>query len=99
MDHSRPMTCKDLVEVVTDYLEGALPPAEVARFEEHLADCPHCRVYLAQMRLEIDALGHLPADVVSADAIKTLLSRFRGPFSLSPSFASALWCYCASWCL
>ena len=80
MAQNPPMTCKALVELVTEYLEGALPPAEVARFEGHLAGCPHCRVYLAQMRLTIRALGHLPADALPADAMQTLLAHFRGLF-------------------
>jgi len=66
-----------LVELVTDYVEGTLPPADVARFDAHLVDCPHCRVYLAQMRLAIQALGRLPADALPAEAIDTLLEHFR----------------------
>jgi anti-sigma factor RsiW len=44
------MSCQELVELVTDYLEGALDAGERARFEEHLAECAGCRAYLAQMR-------------------------------------------------
>ncbi|HKC41690.1 MAG TPA: zf-HC2 domain-containing protein [Gemmatimonadales bacterium] len=77
MEPSPPLTCMALVELVTDYVEGALPPAEVARFETHLAGCPHCRVYLAQMRLAIQALGRLPADALPAEAMATLLAHFR----------------------
>ena len=77
MDQSRPLTCMALVELVTDYVEGMLPPADVARFDAHLADCPHCRVYLAQMRLAIQALGRLPADALPAEAMDTLLEHFR----------------------
>ncbi len=77
MDQSRPLTCMALVELVTDYVEGTLPPADVARFDAHLADCPHCRVYLAQMRLAIQALGRLPADALPAEAIDALLEHFR----------------------
>ena len=78
MDQSRPMTCVALVELVTDYLEGALAPAEAARFEAHLVSCPHCRVYLEQMRLTIRALGCLPADALPAAAVETLLEHYRG---------------------
>ncbi len=77
MDQVRPLTCMALVELVTDYVEGALPPAEVERFETHLAECPHCRVYLAQMRLVIQALGRLPTDALPAEAMDTLLEHFR----------------------
>ena len=44
------MTCQQLVELVTDYLEGAMSAADRARFEEHLAICPGCQTYLEQMR-------------------------------------------------
>jgi anti-sigma factor RsiW len=74
------MTCMELVELVTDYLEGALPPSEMTRFDAHLTTCPHCRVYLTQMRLTIQALGHVPADALPPDAMKTLLAHFRGLF-------------------
>jgi anti-sigma factor RsiW len=67
-----------LVELVTDYLEGALPAAEVARFEAHLADCAHCRVYLAQMRLAIQALGRVPGEQLPPEAMKALRAHFRG---------------------
>jgi len=77
MDQGGPLTCMALVELVTDYLEGALPPAEVGRFEAHLASCPHCGVYLAQMRLAIQALGRLPADALPAEAMNTLVQHFR----------------------
>jgi predicted anti-sigma-YlaC factor YlaD len=44
------LTCQELVELVTDYFEDALTPAERARFEEHLDGCAGCRAYLQQMR-------------------------------------------------
>jgi anti-sigma factor RsiW len=44
------MTCQQLVELVTDYFEGALTPEERVRFDAHLAVCPGCETYLAQMR-------------------------------------------------
>jgi anti-sigma factor RsiW len=53
------MTCRELVEIVTEYLEEALSDRNRLRFEAHLADCPHCRLYLEQMRLTITALGRL----------------------------------------
>ena len=49
------MTCKELVEVVTDYLEGGCPSAERARLEAHLAECPYCVEYIEQMRQTIAA--------------------------------------------
>jgi predicted anti-sigma-YlaC factor YlaD len=73
-----PLTCKELVELVTDYLEGALPSADRRRFEEHLTTCPYCRIYLDQMRQTIRALGHLPEEAIPPEALEALLARFRG---------------------
>jgi len=73
------LTCKELVELVTDYFEEALPATERARVEEHLEGCPFCQVYLEQMRATIRALGHLPETAVSSEALKTLLEVFRSP--------------------
>ena len=47
------VTCRELVELLTDYLEGALPAAQHARMEAHLGGCPKCAEYLAQMRLTL----------------------------------------------
>jgi predicted anti-sigma-YlaC factor YlaD len=61
---SRGLACQEVVELVTDYLEGALSPADHRRFEAHLADCPHCTEYLAQMRETIRLAGRVtPADL------------------------------------
>jgi len=49
----RPIVCQEAVELVTAYLEGALSKRDRRRFEAHLADCPHCTAYLAQMRTTI----------------------------------------------
>jgi anti-sigma factor RsiW len=72
------LTCKELVELVTDYLEGALSPSDRRRFDEHVATCPYCQIYLDQMRQTIRALGHLPEEVIPPEAIEALLARFRG---------------------
>lgn len=71
------LTCKELVELVTDYLEGALPHADRVRFDEHLATCPYCAIYLDQMRQTIRALGRLPEASISSEALETLLAHFR----------------------
>ena len=55
------MTCQELVELVTEYLEGALPASDRRRFDEHLAECPHCVAYLDQMRITIRLVGRLRA--------------------------------------
>lgn len=71
------LTCQELVELVTDYLEGALPAHERARFDEHLANCRHCRVYLEQMRRTIRAVGRLTVETIPDEARDALLTRFR----------------------
>jgi anti-sigma factor RsiW len=77
----RDIACIELVELLTEYLEGALPPDEAAAVDEHLQDCPPCRVYLAQMRATIDALGSVPMATLSTTALNTLLDAFRDRFS------------------
>jgi anti-sigma factor RsiW len=72
------LSCRELVELVTDYLEGALSDEERARFEAHIGLCGGCRVYLEQMRQTIEQLGHLPEDALSADAERELIEAFRG---------------------
>ena len=72
------LSCRELVELVTDYLESALSKEERARFERHIGSCGGCRVYLEQMRITIEQLGHLPEDALSADAERELLEAFRG---------------------
>ena len=71
------MSCRELVEVVTDYLEGTMDPRERGRFEAHLGECPYCVNYLAQMRETIAALGELTEDSISSDARGELLEAFR----------------------
>jgi len=72
-----PLNCRELVELVTDYLEGAMPPAERARFEAHIATCDGCDAYLIQMRETIVVLGTLPADGLSSTAEEQLRGAFR----------------------
>jgi anti-sigma factor RsiW len=72
------LRCRELVELITDYLEGALPTEDARRFEAHLADCDGCSTYLEQMRQTIDAIGHIPPESLSAEASEHLLRAFRG---------------------
>jgi anti-sigma factor RsiW len=78
MTPSEEMTCRELVELVTEYLEGTLPAAERRRFEAHLSGCRHCRAYLAQMRMTVGVLGRLTEADVGADAEAALRRAFRG---------------------
>jgi predicted anti-sigma-YlaC factor YlaD len=71
------LTCRELVDVLTDYLEDVLPPLERARVEEHLAICPDCRAYLEQMRTTIGLLGGLREETVPAGTVDELLRAFR----------------------
>ena len=71
------LTCQELVELVTDYLEQTLAPAERARFEEHLAGCPGCQIYLGQMRQTLTLLGTLSEDSIEPAARDQLLRTFQ----------------------
>jgi anti-sigma factor RsiW len=71
------MVCIELVELVTDYLEGALPQQERDRFEAHLRECPPCGEYLRQMRATLIALGRIPAESVPPVVEERLLQAFR----------------------
>ena len=66
MSRGAAYVCRDFVEDVTAYLEGALPDELEARVEGHLADCPHCRAYLDQMRRTVRLLGRLGDEDVDA---------------------------------
>lgn len=71
------LTCRELVELVTEYLEGALSPEGRARFDEHVADCVDCRAHLDQMRRTLGLVGRLTEGSVSPQAQETLLETFR----------------------
>jgi anti-sigma factor RsiW len=71
------LTCKELVEIVTDYLEDRLPPGDRRRFEQHLARCEGCRNYLDQMRETISLAGGLEEDTIPAPMRERLLRAFR----------------------
>lgn len=71
------LTCKELVEVVTDYLEGGMPPARRLLFEEHVAFCDWCQTYVEQMRETIRLTGALREEDVSPEARDMLLRVFR----------------------
>ena len=71
------ITCHELVELVTDYLEGAMPEAERARLDTHLTDCEPCRNYLDQMQRTIQTVGELREDAVSPEAQQELVQVFR----------------------
>ena len=71
------MPCRELVELVTDYLENRLSARDKARFEEHLAQCDACRTYLEQFRQTVRVLGRLPEESLSMEARDALLAAFK----------------------
>ena len=77
MSVSDEMSCRELVQVITNYLEGVMPPADRKRFEAHLAICPGCQTYLDQMRKTIHVVGKLSEDSVPSEAKNSLLQAFR----------------------
>ncbi len=73
----RDIVCRQAVELVTDYLEGALSPRDRARFEAHLAGCPHCTEYLEQIRATVAALGRIEPEALAPDARDELVALYR----------------------
>jgi anti-sigma factor RsiW len=77
---SAKLACQQAVELVSDYLEGALPRAQRRRLEAHLTDCPDCPEYLAQIRATIMLLASLAPDRLSPptrDELAGLYRRYR----------------------
>ena len=72
-----PMACRELVELVTEYLEGTLGPEDRRRFDAHIAGCDACTAYLEQMRQTLIALGSIPEESISIGAREELLHAFR----------------------
>jgi anti-sigma factor RsiW len=71
------MACNELVETITAYLDGALPDHDRRRFDAHVAECPLCTEYLAQMRETVDRLGTLDETTLSPETREGLISAFR----------------------
>jgi anti-sigma factor RsiW len=71
------MVCKELVEVITAYLEGTMADEDRGRFETHLAECPFCTEYVAQMRATIATLGRIDEQTISPASRTALLTAFR----------------------
>jgi anti-sigma factor RsiW len=71
------LSCRELVELVTDYFEGALDEGDRARFEAHIAGCDDCTTYIEQMRTTITVVGRLEPEALSDDMERDLLAAFR----------------------
>jgi len=71
------LSCAELVELVTDFLEGTLDPGTTDRFYDHLAMCEGCGPYLDQVRMTVQTLGDLPEEPVPVEVRDALLAAFR----------------------
>jgi anti-sigma factor RsiW len=72
------LSCREMVELVTDYLEGALSEVERARFDAHIGGCDGCTAYLEQMRTTVRLTGRLTREQIPAESLEALLRAFRG---------------------
>ena len=70
------LTCAELLELTTEYLEGALSPADTSRFDTHLAKCEGCVVVLDQLRYQIKVTGEIQEDRIEPEALERLLDAF-----------------------
>jgi hypothetical protein len=77
MSEASTLQCRDLVELMTEFIEDTMPAGQRSRFEEHLAVCLGCRNYLDQLRTTIRVAGRLTEDSLSSDAWGELLVAFR----------------------
>jgi anti-sigma factor RsiW len=73
----RALVCRQAVELMSDYLEGALPAEDRQRLEAHLAGCPHCSEYLAQLRVTIETLGKADPDDLPEEALDEFVALYR----------------------
>ena len=71
------LVCRELVEMITDYLDGALTAQQARRFEEHLAGCVGCETYLEQMRHTLRDLSRLPGATLPDSARDALVAALR----------------------
>ena len=72
-----PISCQEVVELVTDYLEGAMSPEDVARFDHHLSLCEGCVFYVEQIRMTIAAVGRIGEQDVPPEVRDDLVAAFR----------------------
>ncbi len=71
------IVCRELVELVTPYLENVLPPDERALVDRHLDECDGCWTYVEQMRMTIRAIGHVPDAAITSQTRAEVLAIFR----------------------
>ena len=83
-DPSIEVVCRQVVELVTDYLEGALPDPLHAAVERHLQLCPPCETYLDQLRTTAASLREIPVESIHPQTRAELVAAFRGLIPPSP---------------
>lgn len=71
------MTCREVVELMTDYLDGVLSAAERAKFDQHMQGCDGCRAYLAQLRTTRTLMGRVAFEPVPEPLKAELINAFR----------------------
>jgi anti-sigma factor RsiW len=76
-DITTDLACKELVEIITDYLEQTLPERDRIRFDAHILTCPPCREYVAEMQNTLRLTGRLTVESISPGARDDLLRAFR----------------------
>ena len=72
----RALVCRQAVELMSDYVDGAPSDRDRLRLEAHLADCPHCSEYLAQLRVTIDALGQAQPEDLPEEAVDEMVALY-----------------------
>ncbi len=73
----RALVCREAVALMSDYIDGVLDERDRTRLDVHLADCPLCTEYLAQLRATIDALGHAEPEDLSDEAVDEFVALYR----------------------
>lgn len=71
------LTCREITELIDDFIDGRLSYWETAKFQMHVGMCKNCREYLAQLKATRQALGSLPEPEMPAEVKDELLARFR----------------------
>ena len=77
MSQTEPLSCRDIVELVTEYLEGSMPPGHRLGFEEHIAICPPCRNYFDQFRHTVELGKKIEEDELPVHVRDALVDVFR----------------------
>ena len=74
---AHPMVCRDAIQLMSDYLDGSLTRRDRRRLDKHIANCPHCSLYLEQLRTTIAASGVATPDDLNPEVVDGLVELFR----------------------